>query len=89
MNGRNRGTTAIVVWCVTLGIGLLVIGGTFTPILNPPQCPSYATRMPDGSRCEIGFNFGLAVYWIIGLILVASGAIGLLIHLTLVRGAED
>ncbi len=75
-----------MVWCTTLGVGLLVIGGTFTPILNPPQCPlSYNQAQVDSSHCIIGANFDLGFFWMIGLILVATGCIGLLIHFTVVR----
>lgn len=51
-----------VIWLAVLVSGLLMIAAVFTPPLNPPQCPSYATRMPDGSHCIIGANIGAASF---------------------------
>ena len=60
-----------------LDSGLLMVALVFTPPLNPPQCPDYATRMPDGSLCIIGANIGAGLLWLAGLLLVVAGAVGL------------
>jgi len=62
-------------------VGLLMVGATFTPPLNPPQCPAYATRMPDGSFCIIGANIGTALLWLAGLVVAFVGGVSLLISL--------
>lgn len=64
-------------WLALLDSGVLMVALAFTPLLKPPQCPDYATRMPDGSHCIIGANIGAGLVCLAGLIVVVAGAIGL------------
>jgi hypothetical protein len=50
-----------LIWLAVLAFGLLLIALTFTPVLDPPQCPDSAMQMPDGSHCIIGANMGLGL----------------------------
>lgn len=60
---------------IATSLSVVAYIATKTPWLNPPECPSYATVMPDGSSCIIGANIGLGL-WMIGVVaplaLVAS-----------------
>jgi len=59
--GGRRTIKQPLIWLGVLAFGLLIVAATFTPILNPPQCPDYADRMPDGSHCIIGANLDLGL----------------------------
>lgn len=74
---RDRGYRRHVTWLALLDSGLLMIAVVFTPPLNPPQCPDYAIRMPDGSHCIIGANISAGLLWEAGILLVVAGAVGL------------
>lgn len=56
--------TFTALWAICVAIA-------FTPIMNPPQCPSNATRMPDGGYCIIGADIGSGL-WIIFLLIPFS-----------------
>lgn len=73
-----------VIWLAVLVSGLLMVGAVVTPALNPPQCPSYATRMPDGSHCIIGANIGAGLLWMAGILVMVVGALGLFVSLVAV-----
>lgn len=75
--GTDRGIKRHVTWLALLDLGLLMVALVFTPLLNPPQCPDDATRMPDGSHCIIGANIGAGLLWMAGLLLVVTGTVGL------------
>ncbi len=70
-----------LLWLVVLGVGLLMIAAAFSPPLNPPQCPSYATEMPDGSTCIIGANIGSGLIWLAGILVALVGGAGSLVAL--------
>ncbi|MDQ6946705.1 MAG: hypothetical protein M3256_10660 [Actinomycetota bacterium] len=74
--GERRTMKQPLIWLGVLAFGLLIIAATFTPLLNPPQCPDYADRMPDGSHCIIGVNFDLGLYWLAGGFIAFVGAVG-------------
>ena len=76
-DGPDRGSKRHLTWLALLDLGLLMVALVFTPLLNPPQCPDYATRMPDGSHCIIGANIGAGLLWMAGLLLVVTGTVGL------------
>ena len=76
-DGRGRRNKRHLTWLALLDSGLLMVAIVFTPLLNPPQCPDYATRMPDGSYCIIGANIGAGLLWMAGVVLVVAGALGL------------
>ncbi len=59
--------------------GLALVGATHLAVLNPPQCPSYATRMPDGSFCIIGANIGTGLLWELGIAMAVLGGLALLV----------
>lgn len=75
---RRRG------WLVMLVVGLLIVAATFSPPLNPPQCPDHATRMPDGSNCIIGANIGAGLLLMLGTLVTFIGAVGSLVSLVTV-----
>jgi len=66
-------------WFAVLVLGLLMVPASSSSFLNPPQCPSYASRMPDGSPCIIGANIGAGLVWLAGIAVAVVGAIGLLV----------
>ena len=72
-------------WLALLDSGLLMVAIVFTPLLNPPQCPDYATRMPDGSYCIIGANIGAGLICMAGIVLVVAGVVGLVGSLVTAR----
>ncbi len=74
---------ALGIWGVVVVAGSALFGLSFLPTLNPPQCPSYVTSMPDGSKCIIGANLGAPLLLVAGLLLMVTGTVGLLIGLVL------
>ena len=74
---QGRRNKRHVTWLALLDSGLLTVALVFTPLLNPPQCPDHATRMPDGSYCIIRANIGAGLLWMAGIVLVVVGAVGL------------
>ncbi len=71
--------TQPLIWLAVSVFGLLIVALTFTPILNPPQCPGSAMQMPDGSQCIIGANMGLGLFWLVGIAAAVVGAIGAIV----------
>jgi hypothetical protein len=71
----------LVVWIVVCSalavVGVLMCGASRSSVLNPPQCPDHATKMPDGSRCIIGANIGAGIAGLTGIALAAAGGLGL------------
>lgn len=72
-------------------LALVVLGGlvslaSYLPFLNRPQCPAYATRMPDGSACIIGANIGVGLIWLLGIALAALGGASLVVSLLVTFG---
>ena len=78
-HGRVRTMRQTLIWLAVLAFGMLLIALSFTPVLNPPQCPDSATQMPDGSHCIIGANIGLGLFWLAGIALAFVGAVGSLV----------
>ncbi len=68
-----------LIWLAVMVLGLLIFAAAFTPLVNQPQCPSYTTRMPDGSECIIGVNFDVGLFWLAGIVVAFVGAVGALV----------
>lgn len=79
----------IKICAILIVIGLLIIGATFSPFLNPKQCPdSYTQQQVNDSDCIIGANIGAGAMYLLGMGLTVISGLGLGISLLLAFAAS-
>ena len=67
---------------LTIVFGLLIIASSYLPLFNPPECPvGYTQEQINSSNCIIGANIGAGMIWLLGLLVLLVGALGLLASL--------
>ncbi len=71
-----------MIWIAVLVLGQVMVAVALTPLLGLPQCPPFASRMPDGSQCIIGANMLPGLVWEAGILVAFVGAVGSLVSLS-------